>query len=163
MTNLHGTGLVLDGFGLMLRGRSGAGKSLLALQLLDTWRDRGREAFLIADDRIDVEVVKGGLVMRAPPTIAGLIELRGRGIVNRPFLEEAPLHLVVDIVDELVRFIEEEDFATDLEGVRIARCPVPERTIADGVHQMLLVGEALKDLEAAKKPTRSRRPSAAKK
>ena len=36
--------------------------------------------------------------MQAPKAIEGLIELRGRGIVSRPFVAKAPLHLVVDLV-----------------------------------------------------------------
>ncbi len=163
MANLHGTGLVLDGFGLMLRGRSGAGKSLLALQLLDVWRDRGRPAFLVADDRIEVEAQDGRLVMKAPANIAGLIELRGRGIVSRPFLEEARLDLVVDMVEELIRFREEEDFVTELEGVRVALCPVPERAVIDSPHQVLLVGEALAVLTAEREEAKPHRSGAAKK
>lgn len=150
MVNLHGTGLSLDGFGVMLRGRSGAGKSLLALQLLDLWRDRGREAYLVADDRIVIEAGTGGLTMKAPPNIEGLIELRGRGIVSRPHRSEAHLDLVVDLVEDLVRFLEDEDFVTELEGVELARCQVPERAVVDSAHQILLVNEALEALRATR-------------
>ena len=149
MANIHGTGLVLDGYGLLVRGHSGAGKSLLALQLLDIWRDRGRDAFLIADDRIELTVENGELLMSAPDTIAGLIELRGRGIVSRPFRESGRLHLVVDMVGELIRFLEEEDFVTDIEGIEVARCQVPERAVVDSAHQILLVGEAIRELAKA--------------
>lgn len=149
MANLHGTGIVLDGHGLMLRGRSGSGKSLLALQLLDTWRARGGEAFLVADDRVNVDVRDERLEMSAPPTIAGLIELRGRGIITRPFRQTAWLDLVVDMTGELVRFLEEEEFVTTLETVKLARCPVPERGVIDSAHQILLVSEALANLETA--------------
>ncbi|MBU1174164.1 MAG: HPr kinase/phosphatase C-terminal domain-containing protein [Alphaproteobacteria bacterium] len=146
MVNLHGTGIVLGGHGLMLRGRSGSGKSLLALQLLDIWRDRGEAAFLVADDRIEITVENGRLVMSAPPNIAGLIELRGRGIVGRPSVARAPLDLVVDMTGELVRFLEDEDLETELEGARLARCPVPERSVVDSAHQVLLVSEAVAQL-----------------
>ncbi len=81
--NVHATGLALDGLGIILRGPSGAGKSLLALELLDRWEHRGWNALLVADDRLDLEAGPGGLTMHAPPAIAGLIELRGRGIVKR--------------------------------------------------------------------------------
>lgn len=164
MANVHGTGLVLDGYGLLLRGHSGAGKSLLALQLLDIWRDRGHEAFLVADDRIDLTVEDGQLIMSAPATIAGLIELRGRGIVKRPSRDRSRLHLVVDMVGELIRFLEEGDFVTDIEGVTVARCQVPERAVVDGAHQILLVNEAIKELaEASQKPAKPRRRAAPKK
>ena len=160
MANLHGTGLVLGGIGVMLRGRSGAGKSLLALQLLDTWRDRGLEALLVADDRLDIEVKRGRLIMSAPANIAGLIELRGRGIVRRPLKQKANIDLVVDMTEELIRFLEDEELVTELEGVRVARCPVPERAIIDSAHQILLVSEAIAQCAAGKK---SRRRAPAKK
>ena len=55
--------------------------------------------------------------MHAPKAIEGLIELRGRGIVSRPFVAKAPLHLVVDLVDTLERMVEEDALVTELEGV----------------------------------------------
>ena len=149
--NVHATGLVLDGLGLILRGPSGAGKSLLALELLDQWEARGRPGMLVSDDRIDIAVEAGALVMSAPPQIAGLVELRGRGIVTRPYVARAPLHLVVDLVPVLERMVEESALETELEGVLIARCPVPQAGIIDSRHQLLLIGEALRSL-AGNKP-----------
>lgn len=151
-TNLHATGLVLGKTGLILRGPSGAGKSLLALELLDEWEGRGLGAKLVSDDRIDIEATPTGLVMHAPKAIEGLIELRGRGIVNRPFVASAPLHLVIDLVDSLDRMVEEDALATTLQGVGLARCPVPRAGIVDSRHQVLLIREALRALS----PTRPR-------
>jgi HPr kinase/phosphorylase len=144
--NIHATGLVLDGTGLLLRGPSGAGKSLLALELLDRQAMLGGASLLVADDRLDLTVRDGELQMRAPEAIAGLLELRGRGIVSRPFIPEAPVHLVIDLVDELVRMVEEDQFETDLMGVTLPRCPVPRRGVIDSAHQLLLVEEALRHL-----------------
>lgn len=148
--NVHATGIVLGATGVMLRGRSGAGKSLLALALLEAWEAKGAEARLVSDDRIDIEATRTSLVMHAPPTIAGLIELRGRGIVSRPHVARARLHLVVDLVEKLERMVEEDDLATELYGVPVARCPVPEASAHGMVHQMLLVGEALRTLSPVK-------------
>jgi serine kinase of HPr protein (carbohydrate metabolism regulator) len=146
-SNIHATGLVLDGVGVLIRGPSGAGKSLLALELLDRAGLRGGEGRLVADDRLNLEVRDGALVMRAPPALAGKIELRGRGIVSRSFLPVAPVHLVVDLVDELARMLEEDALTTDLLEVTLPRCPVPRRGVIDPAHQMLLVGEALAALD----------------
>ena len=142
--NIHATGLVLDGVGLILRGPSGAGKSLLALELLDEWEMRGKPAKLVSDDRVDI--VTGGrtLVMRAPTAIEGLAELRGRGIVSRPFIAEAPLHLVIDLVETLERMVEEDELTTELFGVTLARAPVPRNGVVDARHQLLLVREAIR-------------------
>ena len=150
LTNIHATGLVLDKTGLILRGASGAGKSLLALELIDEWETRGMAAKLVSDDRIDIEATPKGLVMHAPKAIEGLIELRGRGIVSRPFVAKAPLHLVVDMVDSLERMVEEDALLTELEGVSIARCPVPRAGKIDSRHQVLLIREALRALSPPK-------------
>jgi serine kinase of HPr protein (carbohydrate metabolism regulator) len=140
----------------MLRGPSGAGKSLLALALLEAWEVKGAEARLVSDDRLDIEVSRAGLVMHAPPAIAGLIELRGRGIVGRPHVARAPLHLVVDLVKKIDRMVEEDDLATELYGVRVARCPVPEASAHGMIHQMLLVSEALRALSTSKSRSRQK-------
>ena len=148
-TNIHATGLVLGKAGLILRGVSGAGKSLLALELLDEWEARGLSAKLVSDDRIDVEATPQGLVMHAPAAIEGLVELRGRGIVERPFVRKSALHLVVDLVDSVERMVEEDQLVTTLEGVSITRCPVPRAGKVDSRHQLLLIREALRALSPA--------------
>ena len=150
-TNIHATGLVLGSTGVILRGPSGAGKSLLALELIDEWEARGLDAKLVSDDRIDIEATRTGLVMLAPKAIEGLIELRGRGIVSRPFASRAPLHLVVDLVDTLERMVEEDALVTELEGIAVARCPVPRAGKVDSRHQVLLIREALRALSPAKR------------
>jgi serine kinase of HPr protein (carbohydrate metabolism regulator) len=145
-TNVHATGLVLGTTGMILRGPSGAGKSLLALELIDEWEMRGETAKLVSDDRIDIEASKTGLVMHAPKAIEGLVELRGRGIVSRPFVAKADVHLVVDLVDTLERMVEEDELVTELDGITLARCPVPKAGIVDSRHQVLLIREALRAL-----------------
>jgi HPr kinase/phosphorylase len=144
--NVHATGLLLGETGLVLRGPSGAGKSLLALELIDEWEARGLTAWLVADDRIDVAATEGGVMMHAPKAIEGLIELRGRGIVVRPFVREAPVHLVVDLVDALVRMVEEDALSTELCGVVLPRCPVPRAGVVDSRHQVMLIREGLRAL-----------------
>jgi HPr kinase/phosphorylase len=144
--NVHATGVALDGVGIILRGPSGAGKSLLALELLDRWEHHGWNALLVADDRLELKVEPAGLTMHAPPAIGGLIELRGRGIVRRPHTSAAPVHLVVDLVDSLVRMVEENELTTNLFGITLPRCPVPQRSVVDSAHQMLLIGEAMVSL-----------------
>jgi serine kinase of HPr protein (carbohydrate metabolism regulator) len=151
-TNIHATGLVLGKAGLILRGVSGAGKSLLALELIDEWEARGLPAKLVSDDRIEIEAGSAGIVMHAPANIAGLIELRGRGIVERPFVRKAALHLVVDLIDDVERMVEEDQLVTTLEGVTLARCPVPRAGKVDSRHQLLLIREAVRGLSATPEP-----------
>ena len=142
-TNVHGTGLVLGEVGVLLRGPSGAGKSVLALSLLDRWTDRGQPSFLVSDDRVDITLGDHELIMAAPPRLGGLIELRGRGIVARPQQASTRLHLVIDLVEDFARMLEEEEFTTDLLGMTVARAPVPNADVIGLGHQMLLVKEAI--------------------
>jgi serine kinase of HPr protein (carbohydrate metabolism regulator) len=146
LINVHGTGLVLGQTGVLLRGPSGAGKSVLALSLLDRWSDRGEPAFLVSDDRVDLRSDGTDLVMLAPANIGGLIELRGRGIIARPHVGQAQLHLVIDLVEDFARMVEEEEFSTDLAGVTLARAPVPKAGVIGLGHQVLLVKEAIASL-----------------
>lgn len=147
--NIHATGLVLDGTGLILRGPSGSGKSLLALDLIEQWEARGLPALLVSDDRVVIVAEGGELRMRPAPNIEGLIELRGRGIVRRPFATEARLHLVIDLVETLERMLEEDALVTELSGVTLARAPVPRAGVIDARHQLLLIREAIAAVNAS--------------
>lgn len=88
---LHGTVVGLRGHGLLLTGPSGAGKSDLALRLID------RGAMLVADDRVEVRAQAGVLMARSPATIAGLLEVRGLGILRMAHADTAPVRLVLDL------------------------------------------------------------------
>jgi HPr kinase/phosphorylase len=144
--NTHATGILLGDDGILLTGVSGAGKSLLALDLLEQAKLRGETALLISDDRVLLSVDEDGLVMEPPPTLEGMIELRGRGIINLPFAKKAHVHLVVDLVDEEERLLEESALTTKLHGIFVPRCPVPRRGRVDGLHQRFLVHAALRAL-----------------
>jgi len=90
---LHGTGLSIDGDGVLFRGPSGAGKSDLALRMIDSGA-----AVLVSDDQTDVFRRNGGLFMKAPASIEGLLEIRAVGIVPVDTASNAPLRLIVDLV-----------------------------------------------------------------
>ena len=80
---------------VLLRGASGAGKSDLALRLIDTG---GR---LVADDQTRITRRGRTLTASAPTVLAGLIEVRGVGIVKlarSQVLARAPLAMIVDLV-----------------------------------------------------------------
>lgn len=93
MQTVHATTVAIDGDGVMIRGPSGSGKSDLALRLID------EGAVLVADDRTALSVEAGRVVARPPEAIAGMLEVRGLGIVRLPIQAAAPLFLVVDLVD----------------------------------------------------------------
>ena len=70
---------------MLILGPSGAGKSDLTLRLLN------RGFVLIADDQVDID---HGLAT-APNALAGLLEVRGLGIVRVPHQARAKLRLAV--------------------------------------------------------------------
>jgi len=82
---VHGSCAARDGAGVLLMGPSGSGKSDLVLRLMSRGFD------LIADDRVDV--TDG--VASAPPALAGLLEVRGLGVIRLPHRQQATLALVV--------------------------------------------------------------------
>ena len=87
--NIHASCALIGRHGVLILGESGAGKSDLLLRLMD---EGGK---LVADDRTELYAVKGQLRARAPQSIAGLIEVRGLGIVAQPFAKSAVLALAV--------------------------------------------------------------------
>jgi serine kinase of HPr protein (carbohydrate metabolism regulator) len=89
---IHATTVAIDGRAVLLRGASGAGKSDLALRLIDAG------AHLVADDQSELRRQGDSLMVRAPAALAGLIEVRGIGIVRLAALAEATVALVADLV-----------------------------------------------------------------
>jgi HPr kinase/phosphorylase len=88
---LHATTVALGDRGLLILGRSGAGKSALALALMSLG------ATLVADDRTIVTGRDETLVATCPPAIRGLIEARGLGLLRAPPQDEATLAAAVDL------------------------------------------------------------------
>lgn len=91
---IHATCVAIGRQAILLLGASGAGKSDLALRLID------EGARLIADDRTILTVKNGRLNAHAPVTIRGLLEIRGLGIVKLPAKSLAatlPVALVVQL------------------------------------------------------------------
>lgn len=88
---LHASAVAAFGAGLLIRGRSGRGKSGLALQLM------ALGATLVADDRTEIRREGGTLNMGAPQAIRGLIEARGIGILRAEAIQGVPLKAVVDL------------------------------------------------------------------
>jgi serine kinase of HPr protein (carbohydrate metabolism regulator) len=89
---VHGTTVLVEDCGVLLRGREGAGKSDLALQLID------RGALLVADDQTRLFPDGDRIMASVPAAIAGLIECRGMGLVKLDHRSPAQLALVIDLV-----------------------------------------------------------------
>ena len=94
---LHASCVVREGRAILISGRSGSGKSDLALRLID------RGASLVSDDYTIVRRIGGKLLASAPPNIAGKLEIRGIGIVELPASADAPVCLMVDLNRDVER------------------------------------------------------------
>jgi hypothetical protein len=95
--NIHASCVAFGGKGVLLLGASGAGKSDLALRLIDAG------ATLVADDRTLLFVRNGALHAKPPPSIEGLLEIRGLGIIELPARASVKLALAVTLGREGAR------------------------------------------------------------
>ena len=107
--NIHATCVAIGTRGVLLTGRSGCGKSDLALRLIDGG------ARLVADDRTLLFISNGALHAMAPDSIKGLLEMRGLGIVTMPVRPQVKIALVVRLGRE----------GTRLPKVRVYHAPAP--------------------------------------
>ncbi len=89
---MHGTAVAVDGAGVLLMGPSGSGKSDMALRLID------RGATLVSDDQTLLRHDGARIVLSAPADLAGLLEVRGVGIVQMEEAGATPLHMIVELV-----------------------------------------------------------------
>src|ERR1700704_6592109 len=95
---VHACAVLVGARALLIRGPAGSGKSLLTLKLIAAAKS-GLLPFarLVGDDRIWLDPCHGRLLVRAPDTLAGLIEVRGLGIRQLPHEPVAEVGGVVDL------------------------------------------------------------------
>ncbi len=146
---IHATAVLLDGLGVLIRGESGSGKSRLALALLDAVGCRTSPGAgdrttspnaLIGDDWLALSHDETQALVSPGPNLAGLIEVRGIGILGLPWRDRAALHLLVDLkhLEEMERLPEVR--TQEFEGQNLHHVAVP---VGDLSHQCLLVRTAL--------------------
>lgn len=129
-TSIHGTLVDINGVGVLIRGKSGIGKSEVALELVR----RGHQ--LVADDRVDIyESTEGNVIGEAPEILRKYLEIRGIGIVNvvklfgaSAYKENKAIMVIVDLLTfeaaaDYDRLGLEENterfFNTDISNVKI--------------------------------------------
>ena len=92
MQNIHATTVDFNGHGLLILGKSGSGKSDLALRLIC---EKG--AVLVADDRTDLQIFENTLFASCAENLSGLLEVRGVGLIRLNTKEKTPVKLVIQL------------------------------------------------------------------
>jgi len=133
---VHATALVVGEAGVLITGASGAGKSSLALALLDLGARAGAFARLIGDDRVGLTRESGRLIAFCHQSIEGKIERRGQGVVDFPFIERAVVRFVIALHGKNTppppRYPGETDPCITLAGVRMPALSLrQEAAVAD--------------------------------
>jgi len=90
-TTIHATCVAMDDRAVLLRGQPGAGKSDLALCLIESG------GILVSDDQVIVTRKRERLIASPPDKLKGLLEVRGVGICCYPFMARCELFAVVDL------------------------------------------------------------------
>jgi RNase adaptor protein for sRNA GlmZ degradation len=140
---MHATCVAVSGAAVLLRGASGAGKSDLALRLIEGG------ARLVADDQVELSAEGGRLIARAPAAIAGKMEVRGIGIVPASTEAAAPVALIADLVapEEVERL--PEPAAETILGIAIPRIALAPFELSAPAKLRLALARAAGDTGAA--------------
>ena len=149
-TVMHGVFLDVFEVGVLLMGKSGLGKSELALELIS--RGQG----LVADDAVEIyrigpETLEG----RCPPVLRDFLEVRGLGVLNiRAIFGETairpkkPLKLIINLVsadDQLMQSLDRLSIQSekqDILNVHIRKVSIP---VAAGRNLAVLVEAAVRN------------------
>ncbi|MEC7533847.1 MAG: serine kinase [Pseudomonadota bacterium] len=109
------TGVAIGGRVLLIEGPPGAGKSSLALALID------RGATLVGDDAVTLDRREEAVHALPPPNTAGLVEIRNVGIVEMP-TTHGPVALILTLDPAAARFPLEISERT-LAGIAVPALP----------------------------------------
>ncbi len=121
---IHASAFAYEGMGCLIIGESGTGKSRLLVEAIELG------ARLIADDQVRLCAIHERLVASPLPTLEGVVELRGLGLIRRAdVVHSHPIHLVLslDATAEGERQPTEE--AYEFQGTRTPMRRVPSPPI----------------------------------
>ena len=88
---MHATCVDINGSGVLIVGRSGSGKSSLAISLL------ALGSTLVADDQCELVKKNNKFRISKPASLPNSIEIRGIGLVSVPMVVETSLDWVVNM------------------------------------------------------------------
>jgi HPr kinase/phosphorylase len=122
----HASAVLVGARAVLIRGPSGSGKSRLAYDLIEAGSTGTlRFARLVADDRVHLEAANGRLLARPAEALAGLIELRGVGLLRMPHEPSAVVGFVVDLgAADAARLPAPDRRQTEVDGITLPRLAV---------------------------------------
>jgi HPr kinase/phosphorylase len=127
VTTVHASAVLVGTRAVVIRGPSGSGKSRLALALIEAGRSGALMfARLVGDDRIFLNPAGGRVLVRPADALAGLIEVRGVGLLRLDYEPAAVAGLVVDLATAAKRRPDEAHETIEICGVQLPRLAVAE-------------------------------------
>ena len=136
---IHGCALVIGETGILIRGRSGAGKSSLVMALLAAAAARPIFARLVADDRVALHASGDRLIAAPHPAIAGLIEERGSGVLPLGHERGARIAVVIALIPGGgPRLPSEAELTTEIDGIVLRRMALPAEMAPETAARRLL-------------------------
>jgi HPr kinase/phosphorylase len=147
--SIHGVLLSIDNIGIIIRGKSGIGKSECAAELIN------KGAKLVADDLIIVTLTNGELIGASPEKIRNLIEIRGIGILNvkdifgaLSVMKESKIHLIIDLIEfNKENKYDRLGYDTVQEKIMTVTLPKIQIPVSPGRNVSTLIEIALKKLK----------------
>ena len=109
---MHATCVDVNGSGVLIVGRSGSGKSSLAINLL------ALGSTLVADDQCELVRKNNRFRISKPASLPKSIEIRGVGLVSVPIINETSLDWIVNM-DELEKERMPTPRFTEIGGFRV--------------------------------------------
>ncbi len=148
-TSVHGCMLHFKGFGVLIKGKSGSGKSEAAIGLVE------RGAALIADDHVKLRNINGQITAYSKDIARGFIEMRGIGIVNvsniyglGAMMPDSKLDLIVNLVPESdLNNIDRTGIERETEDIMGAEIPYVDIPISPGRDTVRLITVTILELQ----------------
>ena len=120
---VHASCVDVNGSGVLIVGRSGSGKSSLAINLI------ALGSKLVADDQCELVRKNNSFRISKPASLPKSIEIRGVGLVSVPMVNETSL-----------------DWVVNMDEVEKERMPTPQFTEIGGFRVPTVFGKDMDDL-----------------